>query len=477
MPLITILIPTYNRPKRIEELLSSFINYKNEWLGDTWEILISENCKAEESQLAGLVSKFDLQLPLRIANPSEHLISAEENLFFGWLFATGKYVWILGDDDPINFFEIDELVQRCHEEQSNVFKFNSIIISNNGETTGEVVTKCSASEIAMPFLEFIQKVGMWHTAAGFSTWVIKRDLLDGKEGSDWIKKFRSPVYSHVTYFIFRLHQEKCLFINKNLVSYRMNAYAENKDDHWGRYTAQANMPKNFPWTLGFVEQLLELEAKGIISREYWGSVIGDHFGVPRFLEFNSMVNLALIQLNSHSSRNLDLNLEEWKKLVNYFASIRPDIYNFWFEFLEVIDLKFRPTPSKKDKKNLRANSQALQINWNKRMTSQPFEAFKKLSINGWDTYSFPNSNFAIPEDNLLILNRAVKLLPPKHKFILHAASYEEVLKMVTQSDSPEIYKLSSFAGVDFFDHLARRVKASGVWLPKAVKNFGKKFLR
>ena len=477
MPLITILIPTYNRPKRIEELLGSFINYKNEWLGDTWEILISENCKAEESQLAGLASKFDSQLPLRIANPSEHLISAEENLFFGWQFATGKYVWILGDDDPINFFEIDELVQRCHEEQSNVYKFNSIIISNNGETTGEVVTKCSASEIAMPFLEFIQKVGMWHTAAGFSTWVIKRDLLDGKEGSDWIKKFRSPVYSHVTYFIFRLHQEECLFINKNLVSYRMNAYAQNKDDHWGKYTTRANMPKNFPWTLGFVEQLLELEANGIISREYWGSVIGDHFGVPRFLEFNSMVNLALIQLNNSLRKNLDLNQEEWKKLVNYFSSIRPDIYNFWFEFLEVIDLKFRPTRSKKDRKALGKKSKALHLNWLNRMTAHPFEAFKKISINGWDTYSFPNSNFAIPEDNLLILNRAVKLVSPKHKFILHAASYEEVLKMVTQSDSPELYKISSFAGVDFFDHLARRVKASGVWLPKAVKNFGKKFLR
>jgi len=477
MPLITILIPTYNRPKRIEELLSSFINYKNEWLDDTWEILISENCKAEESQLAGLVSKFDSQLPLRIANPSEHLISAEENLFFGWQFAKGKYVWILGDDDPINFFEIDELVQRCHEEQSNVFKFNSIIISSNGETTGEVVTKCSASEIAMPFLEFIQKVGMWHTSAGFSTWVIKRDLLDGKEGSDWIKKFRSPVYSHVTYFIFRLYREKCLFINKNLVSYRMNAYAENKDDHWGKYTTQARMPKNFPWTLGFVEQLLELESNGIISRDYWGSVIGDHFGAPRFLEFNSMVNLALIQLNSDSSRNLDLSLEEWKKLVNYFSSVRPDIYDFWFEFLEIIDFKFKPKPSTKDKKILKDDSRALQLKWSNRMTQHPFEAFKKLAINGWDIYSFPQSNFAVPENDLLMLNGAVKLVAPKHKFIILGASYEELLENISHLDSPELYKVSPYTSVDFFDHLARRVKASGVWLPNVVKIFGKKFLR
>jgi glycosyltransferase involved in cell wall biosynthesis len=477
MPLITILIPTYNRPKRIEELLRSFINYKNEWPGDTWEILISENCKAEESQLAGLVSKFDTQLPLRIANPPEHLISGEENLFFGWQFATGKYVWILGDDDPINFFEIDELVQRCHEEQSKVFKFNSIIISNNGETTGEVVTKCSASEIAMPFLEFIQKVGMWHTAAGFSTWVINRDLLDGKEGSDWIKKFRSPVYSHVTYFMYKLHREECLFINKNLVSYRMNAYAENKADHWGRYTAQANMPRNFPWTLGFVEQLLELEANGIISREYWGSVIGDHFEVPRFLEFNSMVNLALIQLNNHSSRNLDLNLEEWKKLVNYFSSIRPDIYDFWFEFLEIIEMKFVHKTNKRDQRALGKKSKALHLNWLNRMTAHPFEAFKKLSINGWDLYSFPDSNFTVPENDLLLLNRAVELVAPKHQFIRLGASYDELLEDVSQLDSPELCKVSPHESVDFFNHLARRIKTSGIRLPKAVKNFGKKFLR
>jgi hypothetical protein len=190
-----------------------------------------------------------------------------------------------------------------------------------------------------------------------------------------------------------------------------------------------------------------------------------------------MVNLALIQLNNHSSRNLDLNLEEWKKLVNYFSSIRPDIYDYWFEFLETIELKFKPKLSKKDKKILKDNSQALRLNWSNRMTQHPFEAFKKLSINGWDIYSFPYSNFAIPEDNSMLLNRAVKLVAPKHKFIVLEESYEKLLESITKLDSPEVYQLGEFTGVDFFDHLARRVKASGVWLPTVVKNFGKKFLR
>ena len=477
VPLITILIPTYNRPQRIRELLESFLNFRQEWPESTWEILISENCDAKNSQLTDLIKFYTSRLPVRIVNPFEHLKTAEENLFFGWQFATGKYVWILGDDDPINYFAIDDLVHRCQSGQSNVFKFNSLIISHKGEITGNVVTKCSAPEISMPFLEFIQKVGMWHTSAGFSTWVIKRELLDGLAGLEWIKKFRSPIYSHVTFFIHKLFNESCLFVNTSLVGYRMNEYVEGKDDHWGKYTARVGMPRYFPWTLGFVEQLLELERLGIISRDYWGSVIGDHFGVPRFLEFNSMVNLALLQLGSRNSQELDLTQEEWKKLVNYFASIRPDSYDFWYLFLETIDFKFKDKTNRIDRRILKENSKQLQNIWSKRLNEHPFEIFKKTSINGWDLYGFPNSYFAIPEDNQILLNRAVKLVPPKHIAIVQEESYEKLLEKILQLESPDVSKFTTFSGVDIFDHMARRVKSSGVWLPNFVKNYGKKFLR
>lgn len=477
VPLITILIPTYNRPQRIRELLGSFLNFRHEWPESTWEILISENCNVKGSQLTDLIDVYSSRIPVRIVNPAEHLVSAEENLFFGWQFATGQYVWILGDDDPVNFFEIDDLVHRCQSKQSNVFKFNSKIISHQGEKTGDVVTKCSAVEISIPFLEFIQKVGMWHTAAGFSTWIIKRELLDGREGLNWIGKFRSPVYSHVTYFIFKLFKEKCIFVNKNLVNYRTNAYAEGKDDHWGNYTRQAGMPRYFPWTLGFVEQLLELENLNVIPRQYWGSVVGDHFGVPRFLEFNSMVNLALLQLNVKKSQDLDLNEDEWMKLINYFASIRPDLYDFWFLFLETNRIKYEQKASRTERKFWRQNTKQLQSIWTKNLTDHPFEAFKRISINGWDIYDFPNSHFAIPEGNKTLLNLAVELVPPKHRFIVQETSYEKLLEKVLQMESPEVSNEDSFSRFGFLNQLARLTKASGIWLPGFIKNFGKKLLK
>jgi hypothetical protein len=256
----------------------------------------------------------------------------------------------------------------------------------------------------------------------------------------------------------------------------MNAYAEGKDDHWGKYTTRAKMPRYFPWTLGFVEQLLELEANGIISREYWGSVIGDHFGVPRFLEFNSMVNLALMQVNNRRSRKVDLNLEEWNKLINYFSSIRPDIYDFWFEFTELVNFKYMSKPSKKNRRVLGIKSKALQPNWSDRINRHPFEAFKKISINDWQMYSFPYSNFAIPKGDSTLLNRAVELVPPKNKFILHDTSNEKLLENIAQMNAPEVHKSVNFNDASFFHHLARGVKASGIWVPKVLKNYGKKFL-
>ena len=77
----------------------------------------------------------------------------------------------------------------------------------------------------------------------------------------------------------------------------------------------------------------------------------------------------------------------------------------------------------------------------------------------------------------MLLNRAVKLVPPLHKFIIQEASYEKLLERIARLESPEIYQLTQFTGIDFFDHLARRIKASGLWLPTVVKNFGKRFLK
>ena len=92
-------------------------------------------------------------------------------------------------------------------------------------------------------------------------------------------------------------------------------------------------------------------------------------------------------------------------------------------------------------------------------------------------YSFPYSNFAVPEGNSLLLNHAVKLVPPRHRFIVQEISYALLLEKVTHLESPDVSKYSSHQSIDFFDHLARRVKASGIWFPKSIRNFGKKFLR
>jgi hypothetical protein len=145
-------------------------------------------------------------------------------------------------------------------------------------------------------------------------------------------------------------------------------------------------------------------------------------------------------------------------------------------FLETIHLKFKHKTNRIDRKILKQNLEQLQIIWSKRLSECPYEVFKKISINGWDLFSFPSSHFAIPEGNSDLLNRAVKLVPPKHEYIIQEPNYDKLLEKVLQLESPDVSKLANFTGFDFFDHLARRVKSSGVWLPNWIKTFGKKFL-
>lgn len=344
--LLTILIPTYNRLSNVIELLCSLYKNSNTLNENRVNILISENIESINSDLASKINKFQDKLDITLVNPDTHLLSAEENLFFAWKFATGEYVWILGDDDPINFDVLPNLLERCKSRSSNILKYNAQLLDSRKFFSDTKVTKCELTDAKMSFLAFLQIVGMWHTGAGFSTWIFKRDLIESNQAFNWVSSFRSPVYSHVTFFIRACFQENVQFVNLPLVYYRVNDYVYRDSeivDHWENYTNKVRMPRYFPWTFGFMEQIKRLENEIGLSRSYWGTVVGDHFGAPRFLEFNSMVGLALEQIRLDvAGSSYSAKKSEWDELVNYFESIRPDLYKFWKLWrlqIEIIDRK------------------------------------------------------------------------------------------------------------------------------------------
>jgi len=364
------------------ELLQSFKGSNSSW--GNIEIIIAEN--GENSVLTELISSFSSTLPITHYFPGVYLLTSEENVFRAWDQCKGKFTWILGDDDPINFSVLSNLLEILEEERHNVIKFNSNFIGPGGEKYEYQATPAYGESHTLNFNEFIRRVGMWHTAAGYSTWVFRTNLFDSKSANAWISKFQNPIYSHVTYFISKLYDKELLFVNQNLVNYRISSYVYG-DDGWARYAKLTNKQYFFPWTLGFVRQLRSLNESGALPLDIIREMIGDHVHSRRFLEFESMISLCIQQciLGLEKQRER-FSLDEWDELASFFTQISPEDIEIWGELNSAVVTSWSGTRrQKKKKKSVITRMLSNRANY---LGSNPFVRNFKMSSGNFHIYSF-----------------------------------------------------------------------------------------
>lgn len=102
---LSILIPTYNRAEYLKECLNSIINsYKNNDI----EILVSDNCSDDETEL--VIKNYSSDSRLKYSRHKEN-IGAESNILSLLGKATGKYIVLLTDDDRIESQAISEIIK------------------------------------------------------------------------------------------------------------------------------------------------------------------------------------------------------------------------------------------------------------------------------------------------------------------------------------------------------------------------------
>jgi hypothetical protein len=364
------------------ELLQSFKDSNSSW--GNIEIIIAEN--GENSVLTELISRFSSTLPITHYFPGVYLLTSEENVFRAWDQCKGKFTWILGDDDPVNFPVLSNLLEILEEGRHNVIKFNSNFIGAGGEKYRYQATPAYGESHTLNFNEFIRRVGMWHTAAGYSTWVFRTNLFDSKSANAWISKFQNPIYSHVTYFISKLHDKELLFVNQNLVNYRISGYVYG-DDGWARYAKLTNKQYFFPWTLGFVRQLRALNESGALPLDIVREMIGDHVFSQRFLELDSMISLSIQQciLGLEKQRER-FTLYEWEELASFFRQILPEDIEIWGALHSAVVTSWSGTwRQKKKKKSVITRMLSNRAN---NLVSNPFGRNFKMTSGMYDIYSF-----------------------------------------------------------------------------------------
>ncbi|BAZ40914.1 family 2 glycosyl transferase [Calothrix sp. NIES-4101] len=129
--LLTIAIPTFNRAelldKQLEWLSQAILGFENDC-----EILISDNCSTDNTQ--DIIKKWQNKLSniIFISNRNTSNIGVMRNIMFCLNTAQSKYVWTIGDDDPIKNNTLSYIIDNLkkHPELSllvlNYSRFNAI---------------------------------------------------------------------------------------------------------------------------------------------------------------------------------------------------------------------------------------------------------------------------------------------------------------------------------------------------------------
>jgi hypothetical protein len=390
-PILTILIPTRNRPLQLNatllNLTRSLANLS------AVEILVCDN---SDSGLNEIYS----DPRIRVVRPIEVLDTAEENLFFGIPHAEGTYIWPLGDDDVVLRSGLEKLLSECEIGRFDAFTMNTRNVTNEYQSMGWSRVICFEERLVLPYEQFLERVGYWSIPAGISLTVFKAELISEKS-IDLVQNLRSRIYSHVTLLALVLKGKDFAFINTDLVEYRTNLHdtSHQTTDHWTSYSSKKNLNDRFFWLNGFIEHLKFLEENKAINPNYLSMALDiGHFNhrLPLLEHMLGMfIDQILIDIREDSI--IPLSYDEASELLDYFEEKAPTLIGY-FQFIRY---------NLSNKSSLRKKIQEmeeLKSKWERERASYPFRRFYDGRIYGYFIYDTPLGWLALPQRSQGIVN-------------------------------------------------------------------------
>lgn len=169
IPLLSICIPTYNRSGILRVNLS-FINEQLTCLDDTREveIIVSDNCSPDNTQ--EVVASLQKQGVPIVYNRNLENVGADRNFLKCMHLATGKYVYLLGDDDFLTDRAIPKLLSVLRGKEYGLVYINAHCVQDGS------VTEYHDRKL------FIKQVSYYYTF--MSGCVFRRDAVDLVKDAD-----------------------------------------------------------------------------------------------------------------------------------------------------------------------------------------------------------------------------------------------------------------------------------------------------
>jgi len=321
---LSILIPTYRRPKNVEQTVRSILNLFTA-APFNWEVIVSNNVLPDTQEPAKL--SLEANSRVKVFTPKSHLLSAEENFKHGLAFCSGEFVWLLGDDDILVPAGVRCLIEEISRGQFDLLITGFKVIAHDGQLVSQFGQASHQIVLNIPFLDYVKRTGFWSVLAGFSTVVFHREKLD----LNLFEKLMgiSKIYSHTSTFIGSFYDKKFKFLNVATVEYRQNKTDKIGSEHWKKAAKSQGVKSKHFWVQGFIGHLELLIARGVFDYKFLSEVIDLAIG-RRFRFLDHLVSHCLEQvrigIEQDSERPTD---SEFEKIVSFLEKVAPEYYDLW----------------------------------------------------------------------------------------------------------------------------------------------------
>jgi len=158
--LLTIAIPTFNRATLLDRCLNSILSQITDDIKNDIELIVSDN--NSDDNTFGIVNKYlEKDASILYSKNSEN-VGADRNIAACFLKATGKYVWVISDDDLIRPGYFKFIFDLLRGNNFGVVYMQSLWYTGQFDKATRIPTTIDCTRYNNP-LRFVERVNYWTT--------------------------------------------------------------------------------------------------------------------------------------------------------------------------------------------------------------------------------------------------------------------------------------------------------------------------
>lgn len=346
----------------------------------------------------------------KVINREVHLDSAEENIIHSLPYASGEYVWFLGDDDILhqnNFASVYDLLEK---NEHDILIFNSALISPGGALVRLQTMPMNGWILEADMGRLVETIGMLYTFAGVSNVIQRRSKLDVESGVYWLNV--SKIYSHVAWMVDRHRDSKTAFVNSPVVFYRQNDYG---DGHWERVAERFNCQNLYFWSLGLVRLLRALIDRGALTAVQAGLIFelagdGSRYRLLDDIMFKTFQQIEL-WVNTDDKRQM-YSVEEVEEIASFCELADSMTFDICKSFREAIVTINSDVYKPRRAELLNGLRDTFMRQYVERQSAGQFFTRFAGIVNGYGVYKTASAFVAIKEGDIETRERTLRTVDP-----------------------------------------------------------------